>query len=41
MACPKCDEWRYELGYLTDEDIPTPKGVKEWVMGKLEEKEGK
>jgi len=29
-------EWTHELAYLTDEDIPTPKGVREWFMGKLE-----
>ena len=29
------NEWQHELAYLTDEDIPTPKGVKKWVMENL------
>jgi len=29
-------EWEYELGYLTNEDIPTPKGVKGWVWKALQ-----
>jgi len=32
----KNNDWEYELAYLTDEDIATPKGVKKWVMENLE-----
>lgn len=30
-------EWEHELGYLTDEEIPTPKGVRKWVMNELQQ----
>ena len=29
-------EWQYHLAYLTDEDVATPEGVREWVMKALE-----
>lgn len=29
------EDWIYHMAYLTDEDVPTPEGVKKWVMERL------
>ena len=33
------DEWLYHMAYFTDEDVPTPKGVSDWMMEHLKKKE--
>jgi hypothetical protein len=38
-ALKKTGDWEYELAYLTDEDVATPKGVKDWVMKKLDSRD--
>ena len=37
------EEWRFEMAYFTEEDIPTPKGVSKFIkklMSKGERKDG-
>jgi len=35
----QANEWQHTLAYLTDEDVATPEGVRDWVMKKFEEQE--
>jgi hypothetical protein len=35
-AQDQLNEWQYQLAYLTKEDIATPKGVSDFVMGEFE-----
>ena len=29
------DDWKYEMVYFTDEDMPTPKGTAKFIMDKV------
>jgi len=40
-AQARIDEWIYEMAYFTKEDVPTPKGVKQWIMDNLPKARGK